>query len=320
MNNKMIYTKLPYVEKKLSKVVFGTIDAMSRNEDCFELLDSVYAAGINTFDTGASYGNAEASLGRWIKARNLRDDIVILTKGANSNKFRKRLTEYDILSDISDSFAKLQTNYIDIYFLHRDDISVPVGPVVELLNKLHHEGKIGAFGGSNWTLERTQAANRYAALHGLVPFTVCSPSYGLAECIGDPWGGSVTISGEKNRPFRDWLRKEKMPVFAYSSLSRGFMSGKIKSTEADRAKEILGIAADEYAYPINFEILKRVESLAVEKNVTVSQIAYSWLMHQDLNVFGITATSSVKHIQNTIDSLQLALTQQEIKWLHKEIE
>jgi len=318
MQSKMIYTRIPYVNKDLSKVVFGTVDAMTRNKDCFELLDAVYAAGINTFDTAAAYGDAEASLGRWIKARNLRDDIVILTKGANPSNFRKRLTEYDILSDISDSFAKLQTNYVDLYILHRDDPSVPVGPIVELLNKLHHQGKIGAFGGSNWTLKRTQAANEYAAVHGLVPFSVCSPSYSLADCIGDPWGGSVTISGEKNSPFRDWLKKEKMPVFAYSSLSRGFMSGKIKSNQAERAKEILGFAADEYAYPINFEKLKRAEKLAEEKQASVSQIAYSWLMHQDLNVFGITATESVKHIQSTIDALQLPLSNKEILWLNKE--
>ena len=83
-----------------------------------------------------------------------------------------------------------------------------VGPIVELLNKLHQKGKIGAFGGSNWTLKRILEANQYAEEHHLIPFTVCSPSFSLAECIGDPWGGSVTISGEKNRDFRTWLKED----------------------------------------------------------------------------------------------------------------
>jgi aryl-alcohol dehydrogenase-like predicted oxidoreductase len=319
MNSGMDYREVPYVNKKVSRIVFGTaIRSMMNDEDRFDLLDAAYDAGINIFDSAASYGEAEASLGRWIRARGLRDKVAILTKGANPNSYRNRVTAYDIMSDIEDSFAKLQTEYIDLYILHRDDPGVPVGPIVEFLNKLHQAGRIGAFGGSNWTLARTREANAYAKAHGLIPFTVCSPNYCLADMIGDPWGGSVTISGDANADFREWLAANRTPVFAYSSLGRGFLSGKIKSSEADRAKEILGPAADEYAYPINFERLKRAETLAREKNVSVSQIAYSWLMHSDLNVFGITGTESPENIRKTVDALHLELTAAEMEYLHGE--
>ena len=318
MKKNMLYKNIQYVNKPLSAIVFGTIKPMSLNEDVFDLLDAVYEAGINVFDTGASYGEAEASLGRWIKARHLRDDVVILTKGANPSQYRNRLTEFDIMHDMEDSFAKLMTDYIDLYILHRDDPAVPVGPIVELLNKLHREGRIGAFGGSNWSLERTKAANQYAFDHNLIPFTVCSPSYSLAECIGDPWGGSVTISGDQNRDFRDWLRANNFPVFAYSSLARGFLSGKLKSTESDQAKAIIGFAADEYGFPVNYEKLRRAEQLAAKYGVTVSQIAYSWVTHQDLNIFAITAPSSVEHLRKTVDALSLQLTGEEMRWLNIE--
>lgn len=321
MSGKMKYQNIPYVDKPLSRVVYGTATApMQANQDVFELLDAVFQAGINVFDTAALYQDAEASLGRWVKSRQLRDKVIILTKGANPNRYRNRLTVYDIMSDIEDSFAKLQTDYIDIYILHRDNPAVPVGPIVELLNKLHQEGRIGAFGGSNWTLERTKEANAYAAEHGLVPFTVCSPSYSLAECIGDPWGGSVTISGDKNREFRAWLQEQNMPIFTYSSLGRGFFSGRLTSGDADRAEELIGPGAGEYAFPINFEKLKRAEKMAADKNVSVSQIAFAWLTHQPLNIFAVTSPGSPKHIQETIDSLQLELTEQEMKWLNKEID
>jgi aryl-alcohol dehydrogenase-like predicted oxidoreductase len=110
-----------------------------------------------------------------------------------------------------------------------------------------------------------------------------------------------------------------MAVFAYSSLARGFLSGKIKSTEADRAGEIFkGWTTEEYAYPVNFERLKRVEQLSAEKGATVSQIAYAWLMHHGLNIFGITTPSTTAHLQSTTDALNISLSNSELRWLNLE--
>lgn len=313
----MIYKSVPYINKPVSQIVFGTaINNMMKGDNEFDLLDAIFEAGITTFDTAALYGDSEVSLGNWIAERKLRDKVVIITKGANPNNWRNRLTTYDILSDIETSFAKLKTDYIDIYLLHRDDPSVPVGPIVELLNKLHKDGRIGAFGGSNWSVDRIKTANNYALLHSLIPFTVSSPSYGLAEMIGDPWGGSVTISGDINIEARNWYVNNQMPTFAYSSLGRGFFSGKIKSNEINRAKEILGMAALEYGYPSNFERLRRAEFLAKKKDCNVSQIALAWLLKQPLNIFAITGTSSIQHIKESIDAIKLELLDNELSWLN----
>jgi aryl-alcohol dehydrogenase-like predicted oxidoreductase len=321
MSYQMKYEKVPFVKKPVSKVVLGTDRTkMMANEDEFEILDEAFDAGINTFDSAACYGEAEVSLGRWIEARGIRDKVVILTKGANPNDYRKRTTPFDILSDIEDSFAKLRTDYIDIYILHRDDTTKPVGPIVEILNELHEKGRIGAFGGSNWTMERTMEANKYAKEHGLLPFQVCSPSFSLAECLGDPWGGSVTLSGPQNEKWRQWIADQRMPVFAYSSLARGFLSGRLKSTEEKIAHDIIGFGADEYGFPINYERLRRAEILAAEKGYTVSQIAYAWVMQQKVNVFGLTKPGSRKHIDETIASLYITLTNAEKKWLNCETE
>lgn len=99
------------------------------------------------------------------------------------------MTDFDILYDCHNSLAKLKTSHIQLYLLHRDDPQVPVGPIMETLNRLHAEGKIGVFGASNWTMERMMEANEYAYKHGLVPFTVSSPNFGLANQLDDPWGG-----------------------------------------------------------------------------------------------------------------------------------
>ena len=309
--------RIPNVDKPVSRLVFGTaLRLMMQGKDANQLLDQVLAAGINAFDTAADYGDSEASLGNWISARQNRESIVVITKGANTSRWRKRLTPYDIMSDFMTSLAKLQTDYVDIYFLHRDDTAAPVGPIVEQLSALHAQGKIRAYGGSNWTIDRIEQANEYACKHGLQPFTVSSPSYSLAEMIADPCRYSVTLSGEQNCAARDWYRKNQMPVFAYSCLGRGFFSGKVKSSDQGRAEELIGLGGLEYGFPVNYERLRRAEILAGKYGKSVSQIALAWLVSQPLNLLPVTSTGTISHLQESIDALQLQLTEQERLWLN----
>ena len=147
---------------------------------------------------------------------------------------RDRVTPENLKHDIEQSFERLGTDYIDIYLMHRDDPKVEPGPMVEILNEYHKAGRIGAFGGSNWTHQRIAEANQYAGEHGLIPFTVSSPNFGLCDQIGDPWGGGpgcVTISGPSNAEARAWYRDNQIPVLAYSSLGRGMFAGIVKSDD-----------------------------------------------------------------------------------------
>ena len=117
----------------------------------FALLDAAEAMGCNILDTALIYrgGDSERVLGQWLQARGNRDDLILLTKGAHPNQDRRRVTHYDIASDLHDSLARLHTDHVDIYLLHRDDETQPVGPIVEALNEHHAAGRIGLFGGSN---------------------------------------------------------------------------------------------------------------------------------------------------------------------------
>ena len=166
----MQYGKIVGVNKPVSRLVLGTMIVDSREQERSNaLLDAVVAHGGNTLDTANVYagGNSERGIGQWMQARGNRDDLVILTKGSHPNADRQRVTPFDLTSDLYDSFARLKTDYIDIYLLHRDNMALPVGPIVEILNEHHAAGRIGAFGGSNWTYERLAEANDYAAKHGL---------------------------------------------------------------------------------------------------------------------------------------------------------
>ena len=317
----MQYYDLPGLKNRVSRFIFGTaIGSMLAGEDAGALLDAVFAAGINTFDTARIYGEAEVVLGRWIASRGLRDRVNVLTKGCHHNAYRHRVTPYDLRSDLMDSLARLNMDGVDLYLLHRDDPSVPVGPIVETLNELRAEGKVNCFGGSNWTHERIEAANEYAYAHILVGFSISSPSSSLAEAIGDPWGGSVHISGPGNRAAREWYRKNNMPVLAYSSLARGFLSGKFSTRSGKTVAETFAhmgeSIAKEYEYPENIERLRRVERLAEVRKLTVAQIALAWALHHPMFVSPILSPSTPEHLEANLQAFEVELTDEEFLYLN----
>lgn len=313
------YVEIPYVDKPVSRILYGTAgQPFVMGGDGNELLDEIYAAGINAFDCARNYMLAEKSLGNWIAERNLRDKVVILSKCGHPSPYgRKRVNERDMRKDFDKSSRYLQTDYIDIYLLHRDDMDIEAGVAVEVFNAMHAEGKIGAFGGSNWTHQRIAAANEYAYKHNLIPFSVSSPNFGLANQVKDPWGGGcVTISGMENEDAREWYRENQMPVIAYSSLGRGLFSGRVKADSPETAYGVLDEAAMKgYAYPENFERLRRCEKLAAEKGCSVAQLAMAWIYQQGLNTFAVVSTGKASRMQENIDAMYVEMSEEEIRYL-----
>ena len=314
-----LQTQIGGIHKPVSRIIYGmAIQPFITGQNGDELLDAVLSSGINTFDLARNYGLAEKSMGAWLEHRGCRDQIVILSKCAHPSMFgRKRVNEQDIRKDFRKSCEALHTEYIDLYLLHRDDPDVPIGEIVNIMNTLHAEGKIHAFGGSNWTVERLEAANEYADAHHLIPFSVSSPNFGLAEQVRDPWDGTcVTISGRENEATRAWYRANQMPVIAYSSLGHGFFSGKMKSSDASHPQDFLdGPAQKGYVSKDNFERLRRCELLAKRKNATVPQIAMRWIFSQGMNTFAVVSSSKPDRIQENLAALQINLTQAEADYL-----
>ncbi len=319
MKHKMFYEKISYVNKPVSRIFYGTASEVFKSrKDASDLLDAVFDLGINTFDTARVYKGSEAALGKWMANRQNRDKVVILSKGGHPDPTgHKRISEKQIREDFKISSEELQTDYIDIYILHRDDPEVPVGEIVELFNAMHEEGKIGAFGGSNWTYQRIEEANAYAASHGLIPFTVSSPNYGLAVQVQDLWGGGcVSISGPEHTLDRNWYRDNQMAIVSYSSLGRGLFSGKMKAAETDHVEDYLdSFAIKGYASPENFERLARAEKLAHEKGLSVPQIALAYLHSSEMNTFSVIHSKSPERMQSNIDALSVSLTENERDWL-----
>lgn len=317
----MVYKEIRGVKAPVSRIVFGTaVPALMEGVQNFDLLDAVFEEGINTYDSARIYGMAENVLGDWMEERGNRNKIIILTKGAHplSGSTEVRVTPEAIYQDVKNSLKALRTGYIDIYMLHRDNPKQPVGPIVETLNDLHEAGKIGIFGGSNWSYQRIEKANEYAYAHDLTGFEVSSPAYSLAEQIGDPWGGGcLTISGEKHEADRLWYQEEGVEVFAYAALGHGFLSGKFRAEKGtDAGKYLDKYAIRGYCSTENLERLRRAERLAAQKRATVPQIALAWLLQQKLQPMVLCSASTPERMRSNIKALDIILDQDEIKYLN----
>lgn len=316
----MKHGQVPGVGKPISRLMLGTMIIHTSNlPESLELLDNAWELGYTALDCAHIYGGggSERAVGQWLQSRGLREQVVILTKGCHPNADRKRVTPYDLAADLHDSLVRLQTDYVDIYVLHRDDPEVEVGRIVEAFNEHVEAGRIRAYGGSNWTHQRLQEANDYALAHGLVPMTASSPHYSLAEQVDDPWGpGCVGVSGPAQTEARQWYEQTQMALFAYSSLARGFFSGRLTRSNYDEACDWLDNACQTaYCHEVNFQRLDRAEILAAEKGVTVPQIALAYVLNQPLNLFALVGAANRDELAANVQGAELTLTPAEMAWL-----
>lgn len=315
----MNYGRVPGVDKDISRLVQGTV--MINGDDIkteFALLDGIFELGCTTFDTAHVYGDGknERAVGQWVRDNNLREKVVIIAKGAHHNQDRRRVTPHDITADIYDSLARLKFDYLDLYILHRDDPNVPVGPIVDILNEHQKAGRIRAFGGSNWSHERIDAANRYATERGLIPFIASSPNFSLAEQVKEPWENCISIGGPKGKASRAYYQEQQIPLFTWSSLAGGFFSGRFRRDNLDSFTDYFGkLCIMCYCVEENFQRLDRAEELAKKKGLALPQIAMSYVMSQPLNIFALVGCATPKEFKDNLDAVDVKLTPEELAWL-----
>jgi predicted dehydrogenase len=170
-NNIMTYGELKGLDKKISRLVMG-VDYQNSIVHASVILDDYFERGGNTIDTAYIYGggNSEKILGQWIKNRGIRDEIVILDKGGHTPYCYPEAVK----KEIETSLERMQTDYTDIYMLHRDNVEVPVEEFIDMFNEFIDQGKVKVFGGSNWSYQRIEEANTYADKNGKQGFSAVS--------------------------------------------------------------------------------------------------------------------------------------------------
>ncbi|MDA0595580.1 MAG: aldo/keto reductase [Chloroflexi bacterium] len=305
--NRMIYESVAGVSKPVSQIVMGTLFAQDIDR-ATPVLDEFVLQGGNCFDTARHYGDAELVFGEWMKDRGVRDDSVVITKGAHTPNCNPEA----VTSQLSESLERLQTDFIDIYFLHRDNLDIPVGEFVDVLNEHREAGRIGVFGGSNWSLDRVDEANEYAARNGVAGFTVLSNHMSLARMVEAPWDGCLAASDSASR---QWLADRQMPLFPWSAQARGFfVDGRAEVDNLDDPELVRCWYSDD-----NFERLARVREMADRQGVAGVSVALAYLLNQPSPVFPLIGPVSVEEARSSLAALDVELSVDDVKWLNLEI-
>jgi aryl-alcohol dehydrogenase-like predicted oxidoreductase len=302
----MTHANIPHLEKPISRLVMG-VDNQTELEPARVVFDDFIARGGNCFDTAHIYGagTCESVFGQWLENRKLRDSVVIIGKGAHTPNCNPQ----DLSSQLLTSLERLRTDFVDIYMMHRDNLEVPVGEFVDVLNSHVRAGRIAAFGSSNWSIGRVEAANDYARSKGLQGFSVLSNNFSLARMVDAPWTGCISASDATSRA---WLTRNQMTLMPWSSQARGFF---VRGDQ--RFLEDQELTRCWYS-PDNFRRLERARTLALEKGCDPIQIALAYVLHQQFPTIPLIGPRNSAETSSSFKALEVDVSPLEVQWLNLE--
>ena len=300
----MTYGTIPGVDIPVSRLVYGC-DNQQTMAHASAVFDDFFERGGNTFDTAYGYGGGlpEELLGRWMTQRGNRAEIAVVVKGAHT----PLCTPEHLDEQFRVSLERLQINYADIYLMHRDNLKVPVGEFVDVLNEHHRAGRIKAFGGSNWSLERLQEANAYAEKKGLQKFTCVSNNFSLARMISPVWSGCVSA---KEPAFMKWLAETGTALLAWSSQARGFFTERAHPDKREDEELVRCWYSDD-----NFQRRERAIELARRKGVEPINIALAYVLCQPFQAFALIGPRVISETVSSLRGVSVTLTPEELRWL-----
>ena len=300
----MTYGRIAGLDRDISKLVMGCDNQMTFPH-AQAMFDAWFEAGGNAFDTAYHYnkGLQETFLGQWHTQRHVRDDIVITVKGAcvphcNPQAIRDQLQV---------SLDRLQIDCADLYFMHRDNLDVPVGEFIDVLHEETQAGRLRIAGGSNWSRARFEEANAYAEKNGKQKLSFLGNNFSLAKMIHPVWPGCVTA----NTPdFRAFLETTQTPHLAWSSQARGYFIS--PDTRISTPKWEHSNAWDNAD---NRMRRKRAFELASQHGVTAMNIAAAYVLAQAFPSFALIGPRTLEELRTTLPALGIHLTAQEIAYL-----
>ena len=306
----MRYLTLPGIATPLSRIALGTVGFSPDDYPrAAELLDAFIALGGTCIDTAHVYGRgaSERALGRWLRERHNRANVVLIDKGCHPiGESGPRVTPEVIHADLAESLERIQTDAIDLYVLHRDDEHVPVGSLIEALNEECAAGRIRAFGASNWRVERIVEANTYAAQRGLAGFVVSSPNLSLARPKEPMWRGCISATGAD----RAWHAATQFPLVAWSSQAGGFLSGRFTRDDTSNPDMLRVWYSEE-----NFERLRRAVELGQQKGTGPIPIALTYVLNQPFPTVALIGPANVAELHDSCRALTIDLTTDDLAYL-----
>lgn len=309
----------PNTTLNVSQIVMGSTDigTVIPEADAFDLLDVFYEAGGSFIDSAHVYavwrpggeGASERTIGRWLKARGLRHRVTVATKGAHpflDSMTVPRMSRAEIAADLDESLARLDIDVIDLYWLHRDALTVPVEAIVETLAEFVRAGKIRYWGVSNWTTARIRAANDYAARRGLPGIVANQPLGSLAQPNMDAIPDKTLIALDASG--LQFHRASGLPLVPYSSQAKGYFTKRAENrlNATERAW---------YDSPTNDRRFERVQEVARRYGVSITAIALAYLTSQSFPCTPIIGSHSVAQLRDSLAAADLTLTEDDIAYL-----
>ncbi|MDR6671039.1 aldo/keto reductase [Rhizobium sp. 1399] len=304
--NSIPQRQIPGISKPASVVTLG-FEFFPSFAAASLTLDTFYEAGGNVFDTAFVYGGGktESIFGDWHTSRQVpREEIVLIGKGAHSP-----LCYPDVISkQLDQSLNRLKTDYVDIYFMHRDNTDVPVGEFVDAMDAEVKRGRIrDIFGGSNWTRERFDEAIAYAKKNGKQAPAALSNNFSLAEMLDPIWAGCVAASNDE---WKKWLNEKQIPNFAWSSQGRGFFTDRAGRDKRDDEEIVRCWYSDR-----NFGRRDRAIELAKQRGRHPIHIALAYVIAQPFPVIPLIGPRTIAELEDSLSALNITLTPEQVRWL-----
>jgi aryl-alcohol dehydrogenase-like predicted oxidoreductase len=247
-------------------------------------------------------GESEGVIGRWLKARGRRDDVLILTKVAMWPA-QKGLSAANIVIAVEGSLKRLQTDYIDLYQSHEDDPATPIDETLEAYDRLIKAGKARAIGASNFTPERLAESLKVSAGKGLARYETIQPKFNLYD------------REEVEGVLAELTAREGLGVIPYYGLAAGFLTGKYRDP-ADLEGKARGRTVGRYLNDKGLRVLAALDEAAKAVSATQAQVALAWIMAHPSITAPIASATSVEQLSELMDAARLKLPAEVIEKLN----
>ncbi|ARZ69290.1 alcohol dehydrogenase [Streptomyces albireticuli] len=276
--------------------------------ESFAVLDAYAAAGGNFIDTadvysawvpGNSGGESETVIGKWFASRGNRADIVLATKVGAGIPDPRGLSSTVIKTGVEDSLRRLGTDYIDLYYTHYDDPSVPVEEFISTLDALVKEGKVREIAASNITPERLAEALEFSDAAGLAKYAAIQPHYNLVS--------RDTYEGELAKV----AAKHGLAAVPYWALASGFLTGKYRpgtAVDSQRAEKAGKYLASERGP----RVLAALDEVAAAHDAEIATVALAWLAARPTVVSPLASARTVEQLPALLAVADLKLTEAEL--------
>ncbi|MBV1917898.1 MAG: aldo/keto reductase [Sphingomonadaceae bacterium] len=288
--------------------VFGwTID----RDKSFEVLDSFYEAGGRMIDSAEIYsawvpgnkgGESEEIIGEWMENRGIRKDMLIGTK-TNAGGQPGGLAHDKVVKALDASLDRLRSDYVDLYYAHRDDPDTPLDEVVATYDEAYRSGKARELAASNYSTDRLAAIIAKAREMGAQPFTVLQPQYNLVE--RDAYEGQL----------QDFCVANEIVVLPYFALAAGFLSGKY-SSESDWDGHARGAMLKAASDNGGWQTLAVLRDIAAELGTKPAQVAIAWLNTQPGISAPIASATSTEQLADLVEAVSLKLDPSQVERLN----